>query len=192
MVFGTWAFDHGKPALFREIDDVLFLRVKERADERQPTVREIGHGRKASEPPFEEEIHHKGLDGIVVVVTERHLVAPCRLCFRVEGASAHFGTERAGVRLLSDVENDLCDLGRDDAVLHAERVAKCAHGRKMLPLKTHVDRNGDHIVRLRIEAAHLGKSGEQCQGILSSRDPDGDAVAVLDHAVIINGAAGKA
>ena len=109
----------------------------------------------------------------------------------MQRATPHFCAERAGVRLFSDLEYDFGDVGRDNAVFHADRIAEFSDGGEVLPLEAHVHRNGNDFVLFRVEAAHFGKGREQGERVFSARDTDGDPISLVDHAVIVYGTAGK-
>ena len=58
---------------------------------------EICDGRERAEPALMEQIQHKGLYRVVVMVSERYLVATRLYCSVVQDAAAHLRAERAGI-----------------------------------------------------------------------------------------------
>ena len=88
----------------------------QRADHRQVLAGEVAHRRKAAEPPLVEQVHDKGLDGVVPVVAQRQLVAAQLLGGVVQGAPAHLGAEAAGVVLVPDLEHYPADVGAADLI----------------------------------------------------------------------------
>ena len=93
----------------KKIPYILFRRIDERTDKGDLFPVEICNRRKRAEPSLVKQVQHKGLDGIVVMMTECYLVAARLDRGIMEYPAPHLGTERAGVRLLSCLENYLSD-----------------------------------------------------------------------------------
>ena len=91
--------------------DLLLLRVQQRPDEGDALAVEIGHGRKAAEPPLVEQIQQQRLDRVVEMVPERDLPAAVGQRGVVQRAAAQHRAERAGVFLPPYLEHDFVDVG---------------------------------------------------------------------------------
>ena len=169
--------------------DVILGRVQQRADERDARPVEVGDRLEAGDAPLIKQGEHIGLDHIVKMVAERDLFAARGLGGLVQRAAAHFGAQRAGVFLLADVENDLGDLGRDADVFDAQLVAQRSDGGEVHLRVAHLERDGDDLELFGIERAQPGQRGQQRKRILAAGYADRDAVALLDHMVMVHRAA---
>ena len=123
------------------------------------------------------------------MVAERDLFAARGLCGLVQRAAAHLGAQRTGVFLLADVEDDRADLGRNADVLDAQLVAQRPDGGKVHLRVAHLERDRDDLELLRIERAQLCQRDQQRERVLAAGHADRDAVAVLDHMVMVHRAA---
>ena len=89
LVLGAGAFLSGERHLFRKVLYHLFLCQHERADKYKLLFGKEGNRGEASHSSLEKQIEHKGLNGIVVVMTESDLVASVFLRGVVENTAAH-------------------------------------------------------------------------------------------------------
>jgi hypothetical protein len=88
-----------------------------------------------------------------------------------------------------------CGSFRDDEVKYPNDYfykIERADGGKIAFSRLHVDRDGHELKGNGIEAAKLGHSAEQGEGILTCRNANGDPVARTDHLVIVQRAPRKA
>ena len=123
------------------------------------------------------------------MVAERDLFAARGLCGLVQRAAAHLGAQRAGVFLLADIEDDQPDLGRDADVLDAQLVAQHPDRGKVHLCIAHLERDRDNLEFLRVERAQLCQRDQQRERVFAAGYADRDAVAVLDHMVMVHRAA---
>ncbi len=127
------------------------------------------------------------------MMTERELVAALTLAFVMERTAAHFRAESAWIFLLSNIENNVCDLSRNDDIRDTELGTELFDLGKIHRLgKAHIDGYRDQLKFFRIKSSKLRKCEKKGERILSARDADGYSVTVLDHLVVIDRAAGKA
>ena len=64
--------------------------------------------------------HHHGLDQVIPVMGVSDLSGPDLLCLVIESTLAHLGAERAGVRFLPGLKEDLSDPGLHYVVRHIQ------------------------------------------------------------------------
>lgn len=120
------------------------------------------------------------------MVTEGELVASARFERVVQSPAPHFGAERAGVFLLPDVENDLADIGLHARIGNSDTAAKLRDRRIVHFTVAKLDCDGFEIEALRVIAPELRERAEKNKAVLSPRDANRNAVAVLYHAVVVN------
>ena len=166
--------------------DVILGRIEQRADQGDARAVEEGHGLEARNASFVKQGQHVGLDHVVKVVAERDLFAARGERGLVQRAAAHLGTQRAGVFLLPDIEDNLLDLGRDADVFHAQLVAQRLYRREVHLLITHLERNSDDLELLGVKGAQFGQRDQQRKRVLAAGYADRDTVAVLDHVVMVH------
>ena len=123
------------------------------------------------------------------MVPERNLFAARRERRLVQRPPAHFRAQRAGVRLLADIENNLFDLGRHAAVWNAKPVAEILHRAEIHPVIAHFQRDGSQFKGFWVKFAQICKRRKQRKRILAARHPNGNMVAGLDHVIMVDGAA---
>ena len=193
LVGGAGGADNRHRVLIHELLDLLFGHVDHGSDQLDAHAGEVGNGGEATESALVKEVEHKGLHHVVEVVTEGNGGASKLFCGGVERAAAHLGAERAGIFFLSDLKNDLVDLGGDDVVGDVKLLAELFDGLEVhAALKAHVDGYGDQLEFFGIEAAQICHCAEEREGVLAGGDADGDLVALLDHVVVVNSSAGIA
>ena len=61
--------------------------------------------------------------------------------------------------------------------------------RKIHTLKAHIHGDGNHLKGIWVKAAHFGKRTKEREGILAARNANGNAVARLDHIIVLARAA---
>jgi hypothetical protein len=66
------------------------------------------------------------------------------------------------------------------------------NGRKISPLKAHVDGNGDQLKGNGVKPPQLCHGAKQGKRILSCRNSDRDLVAGFDHPIVVDRPTGKA
>ncbi len=189
VIFGAGAGDHRQCHTAGGTADISFLRVQQRADEGDTAIGQIRDGGETPDTSFKGEIHHKRLYRIVLVMPQRHLVAPLRFGFGVQGASAHFGAQGAGIALFSYIENDIGDLRMYRYIGDLQGSAKRLDRRKIHIGQSDVHRDGDKLEGLGVKRTEFCQRAQQNKGVLTARDPHGDAVALVDHVIIVHGAA---
>ena len=166
--------------------DIILGRVQQRTDERDACSVKVGHRLEAGDTPLVKQREHVSLDHVVKVVAERDLFAARGLGSLVQRAAAHFGAQRTGIFLLADIKDDRPNLGRNADVLDAKRVAQRPNGGEVHLRIAHFERDGDDLKLLRIERAQPRQRNQQRKRVLAAGYADRDAVAFLDHMIVVH------
>ena len=116
---------------------------------------------------------------------ERELVESALPRRVVQGAAPHFRAQRAGIFLLADVENDLCDLRGDDGIGHVQLPAQPFDAAHVKRAQAHIERDRFQRVRNLAEFAVKRQRVQQQQAVLAARYAHAHAVARLDHRKIL-------
>ncbi len=117
-VHGTFRLHDRKPGTVHAAPYLVFRREDQRTYHGDVLAVEVGHRREAPDTPLREEVHDERLEDILVVMSERDLVATELLRGIVERTAPHSRAETARVVLPADIENYLPDVGRNDAVFY--------------------------------------------------------------------------
>ena len=106
LVGRAGGFHDRELCLFCKVAYVLFRHIYHRADDRHVAARQICDRVEHPYPSFKEKIEHEGLDNVIEMVPESDLVAAEAVCCVVQRAATHFCAERAGIVLITVLEND--------------------------------------------------------------------------------------
>ena len=147
----------------------------------------VGHqlGRHGLERAGEEHVEQQRFDEVVGMMAERDLGRADLGRHPVQHAAAQPRAQRA--RRLVGVENvldHLADAGVLDAVLPAARLAGLRDEIVLVFLVAGIDVDGDEREANGRALAEDVEDLQQRPAVLSARQPDHDAVAVLDHLVV--------
>ena len=183
----TTAADDRQPALLRICPRFLFAHVHQRPDHHMRAV--VGHqlGRHRLQGAGEEEVQQQRLDEVVRMVTERYL--GCARLFRdaIQHAAAQPRAQRARRRaVVEDVVDRLPDPRVLDAALPLARRARAGDQVVLVFLVAGVDIDRDEREPDRRALAEHVERLQQRPAVLAAREPDHDAVAVLEHVVVDN------
>ena len=158
-------------------------------DQGQVPPGQIGHRGKAADPPLPPEVHIKGLDGVVQMMAQGHLVAAQLLSRRVKGAPPQLGAEGAGVFLFAVVKDHRADVGAADLVGDA-RSPKQGFQRRVvggLPAELGVEGDGLNLVVEADVVPQKGQAHGQGNAVLAARYPHQHPVPGAEHLVILDG-----
>ena len=104
----------------------------------------------------------------------------------IQRALPHFRAQRAGICLLPLLENNVCNIRLNDGIGNLQFIAADAFNSAQIQiLESQVHRHGMQFKMLRIEPLQSMKGIKQRQGILSSRNPHRNPVALLYHMIIV-------
>lgn len=186
-------FDDGEVFPPHSLADLLFLGQDQRTDHGEILPAEIGYRGETAQPPLIEQVHDKGLHGIVLVVAQCQLVAAQFLGGIVQRTPPHFGTQAAGIGLLSDIEHHPADVGALDDILDALLLKQLGNGGVITlhAAKAGVEGDGCHLIVDADEPPQPLQRQGKGNGILSAADTHCHPVSVLDHIVLCNGLAGQ-
>ena len=193
-VGGAAAFHDGEARLLHGSAHLLLGGEEERPDEGQAPVGQLRHRRKAADAALPPEIHVKGLDGVVEVMAQRHLVAAQLFGGGMESAPAQIGAERAGIFLLSVVEDDGADEGAAHLVGHTvlpEKGFQRGVVHRLAP-ELGVEGDGCHLKGKAEVLPQLRKAHRQGYAVLAARNAHEDAVAGGKHLILLDGFAHQA
>lgn len=122
-------------------------------------------------------------------MTEREFVATVVDCHVVESSATHFGAERTRTFFLSFVKYDASDVGLFDYERDAYAITKVLGGLYLIlvdVLEAHIYIDCYQVKLFGCELFVRCEHGKQSDTVFSTRKPDGDFVAVLDHFVVAN------
>ena len=184
LIGGAGVKDDGKLVSFRDAADILFVGVKKGTNNGGLGAAEIGSRGEGRKPAFIGQREQEGFEDVVRVMPESDFVRAFALSDGAERAAAKLGAKGAGVRLLSDVENDFGDVGfflekRDVSLLEVR-----AKGGKLLLFglfEAHVYVNGDQGKLFGGEFRIAIERFEKNETVFPARNSDGDLITVFDH-----------
>ena len=182
--------DHGKPVAGRGVADEPLPAVEQGADLDNAGAVQVGDRLEAGQPSLIKQGEKEGLNGVVVVVAQRHLIQTPLQHGVVEGTPPHFRTQSAGIFLLTQVEDDVVDLRGHPGIGYVQGLAKLSHRAEVHARHPHIHGDGLQLKGDGVEGPQPGHGGQQRQGILSAGHADGDAVAGGDHFVVLDAPAG--
>lgn len=131
-------------------------------------------GEKVLSLPLKAHGKQKGFDYVVGVVPERQLSEAFLGQNSVERAAPHFGAQTARIGFLSDIEQNLRDVGFFHNVIDVYLRAIVAYRGVCVLLKAHIDCHRHQLETLRRKSPIGAEQSEQSQTVLSSRHADGD------------------
>ena len=85
----------------------------------------------------------------------------------MQHATAHLGAKRAGVFLLTNVEDDLGDLGLLHVIGDVQLAAKRLDLGKIHPVKAHIDGEGDELELFGVKIAQAREPREERERVLA-------------------------
>ena len=179
----------GQVVLRRERAHHALRQIEHGPDLRHAGPVEVRHRLEAADPPLEQQTHQERLDGVVIVVAERHLGKALLQQRLIQRPAAHLGAQRAGIVFLPVLEDDRPDLRLHAGIRHAEALTQACDRREIHAAEAHVDRDGREVIGIGHIFPQRRQKRQQRQRILAAGHADGDAVARLDHPVILDAAA---
>ena len=99
-----------KIILVPETDHIHLVNEHQRADHCQVHPVQVGLGRERVKPALKDQRQEHCLNDIVLVMRVSDLITAHFLDSLIQCTFAHFRTERAGIRLFTDIEQDIIDL----------------------------------------------------------------------------------
>ena len=179
------AFDNGQLRTVHGASDSRFFAENKRTNKIQILAGKVALRGKAADLSAVEQVHQKGLYGIVKMMTERDLLAAGFFCHVVQNAAAHPRTKAAGIFFLPVLEDDLSEVGTANAVFDvpfpAQRLDLAVIG--LHTVEAGVSRQSDDLVFPGIISSHHRECIEKIHGILAAGNAYGDAVAFIDHII---------
>ena len=170
----------------RKVADGFFVEVEHGPDEGQTGAVQIGHRQKTADAPLIDQRKGEGLHGVIVMMPQGHLVGAQFHGGLIQDAPAQFGTQRTGVFLFSDVENDLTDLGPAEGIGYLQPGTQIGDRGEVHLFVTHVQRHRQQFKRYRRMVPQLGQQPQQGQRILPARNAHGNPVSGREHLIIPN------
>ena len=185
---------YGEFILTGESDHIPLVHIEHRTQHLQSGLVQLRHRREAVVAPFKEQVHHAGLDEVVLVVGVGDFCAAQVKRRLVEGALAHFCAQRAGVLLLAFLEDDLIDLRLYMVEGHVLPGAEIRHALDVLGghACTHIHVNRMQLKCRRIEAPQHRQTRQKTQAVLAAGQADGNLVARLNHVIPLDALAQQA
>ena len=114
----------GQVVLRRERAHHALCQIEHGADLRHAGPIEVRHRLEAADPSLEQQAHQERLDGVVIVVAERHLGKALLQQRLIQRPAAHLGAQRAGIGLFALLEHDSADLGLFYVLGHVQFLAQ--------------------------------------------------------------------
>ncbi len=117
----------GQLQFFGDGDDIFFVYVNHRPNDRDICAAQISARCEGMHAPFKHQAHEKGLQRIVQMMPQSDFVAPQFFSGVVDGAAAHIGAQGAGIAFLAFLVNDAADLCLLQMKGHAQGLAILAY-----------------------------------------------------------------
>ena len=182
----TGAFYHGDMIFIDKPDHIRLIHIKKRSDHgdfRPVQIRDRAEGMK---PSLINQRHQHGFHHIVLVVRVGHLIAAFLFYGIVQRALTHFRAERTGIAFLPLLKDHIRNIRPDNSIRDLKLVpANAFDPAQIQVMKAQVHRYSVQLKMLRIKPLQPVQGIQKCQGILASRYPYRDPVALLDHMIII-------
>ncbi len=184
------AADRGQPVRARVALGERLAGVDERADQAHAALARAGHGRQRGDAAVEQDVPEERLRAVVGGVAEGQRGAAERARRAVEGAPPVAAAHVAAVEDAAGHQVERRRVLADDP-LDAEGAdlgVEAADRRLELAL---LDRHRDEVVGERGAAAVGDEAVKEAEAVLPAGDPDGDAVARLEHLELAHRAADR-
>ena len=169
----------------REIVQRLFVNVQHGANLHNTRPVKVRHRLEAVDAPLEQQRHEKRLHRVVIVMSQRQLVEALVQNCLIQRPPAHFGAHGAGILLLAVVKNNGRDLRFHHGIGHVPLLAQRRDLRIVHP-QPHINGDRFQLVGLIKVFPQPRQQNQQGERILPSGHAHGNAVARLDHMIVVH------